>query len=146
MAQTGDIEITAVEDFNITKRLDMTKGQPSQVLIVEDEPLVLMDLEDRLTAMGYRVVGKATNLDRGCVLARDLDIDFAVLDVNLAGANSAAIADELCSRGVPFIFVTGYTKSGIAERYRNCVSVAKPYETTALQQALQHVLGAKQPL
>ena len=140
------MENAAVKSIKDALAHKMTKGKPSQALIVEDEPLVLMDLEDRLTAMGYRVVGKATNLDRGCALARDLDIDFAVLDVNLAGANSAAIADELCSRGVPFIFVTGYTKSGIAERYRNCVSVAKPYETTALQQALQHVLGTKQPL
>ncbi|MCK9992155.1 MAG: hypothetical protein Dbin4_00675 [Alphaproteobacteria bacterium] len=124
----------------------MTKGQPSQALIVEDELLLLMDLEDRLTAMGYLVVGKATTLDRGCQLARELDIDFAVLDVNLSGANSAAIADELSSRGVPFVFVTGYTKSGIPERYRTCMSVAKPYETASLSLALQVALKAKPPL
>lgn len=123
----------------------MAKGKPSQALIVEDEPLVLMDLEDRLTAMGYLVVGKAATLDRGRMLARELDIDVALLDVNLAGTNSAAIADELCSRGVPFVFVTGYTKSGIPERYRNCVSVAKPYETESLRQALQFALREKQP-
>lgn len=124
----------------------MTDTKPLQALIVEDELLVLMDLEDRLSTMGYLVVGKATTLDRGRMLARELDIDVALLDVNLSGANSAAIADELCSRGVPFVFVTGYTKSGIPERFRNCVSITKPYETASLHQALQNVLGAKQPL
>lgn len=123
----------------------MIEGQLPRALIVEDELLVLMDLEDKLADMGYLVVGKAANLERGRVLARELDLDVAVIDVNLSGANSAAIADELNARGVPFVFATGYTKSGIPERYRERVSIAKPYETASLRRALELVLSAKPP-
>ena len=123
----------------------MTAQQKPRALIVEDELLLLMDLEYTLTDLGYQIAGKATNLGRGQALARDLDLDVAVLDVNLSGLNSAAIADELSARGVPFLFASGYTESSIPERYRACIRIAKPYETATLQRALQQVLGSKAP-
>lgn len=123
----------------------MTAQQKPRALIVEDELLLLMDLEYTLTDLGYQIAGKASNLSRGQALARELEIDVAILDVNLSGLNSAAIADELSARGVPFIFASGYTESSIAERFRGCTRIAKPYETATLRRALQAVLGAKAP-
>ncbi|HUR44394.1 MAG TPA: response regulator [Candidatus Saccharimonadales bacterium] len=116
-----------------------------RVLIVEDEPLVVVDLEDSLTDLGYRVVEKARNLVDGLIFAQELDLDVAVLEVNLAGLTSTKIAELLDEKGVPFLLVTGYTTSGIPERLRNSLRVGKPFENAELGQALQELLGAKAP-
>lgn len=123
----------------------MIAQQKPRALIVEDELLLLMDLEYTLTDLGYQIAGKASNLSRGQALARELEIDVAVLDVNLSGLNSSPIADELSARGVPFLFASGYTESSIPERYRACTRIAKPYETITLRRALQQVLGPNAP-
>ncbi len=123
----------------------MTDRTRPRALIVEDEPLVLLDLEDTLTDLGYSVVDKARDLVTGLILARDLELDVAVLDVNLAGLSSAKIADLLNERGVPFLLVSGYTEAGIPERHRNSVRIAKPYEAATLRRALGNLLGAKAP-
>ena len=121
----------------------MVDEQRPRALIVEDELLVLMDLEDTLRDMGFEVVGKASDLRRGLALAKEQQIDVAILDLNLAGSSSETIADELEARGVPFLFASGYTEAAIPERHRTRPRIAKPYETTALRRALQQVLGAK---
>ena len=118
-------------------------SSPLRALIVEDEALVLMDLEQTLMDLGYEIAGKASDLRRGLELAREKDIDVAVLDVNLAGVNSAAIADELQQRGIPFVFATGYTAAGIPEHHRGSVRIDKPYETAALDRALKQVLTSR---
>ena len=123
----------------------MSSQHKPRALIVEDELLLLLDLEYTLMDLGYHIAGKASNLSRGQALARELEIDVAVLDVNLAGLNSSPIADELSARGVPFVFASGYTESSIPERFRACARIAKPYETATLQRALQQVLGPNAP-
>lgn len=125
-------------------RLAVNGDKARRALIVEDEPLVLMDLEAQMLDLGYVIAGKASSLERGCMLASqlDLEIDVAVLDVNLGGANSAPIADALQARGVPFLFASGYTETGIPERFRAVVRIAKPYATASLRRALQQ-LGEK---
>ena len=121
----------------------MVEEQRPRALIVEDELLVLMDLEDTLRDMGFEIAGKASDLRRGLALAKEQQIDVAILDLNLAGSSSETIADELEARGVPFLFASGYTEAAIPERYRSRPRVAKPYETTSLRRVLQQVLGAK---
>ncbi len=116
-----------------------------RVLIVEDQPLVLADLEDCLTELGYRVINTAQNLVDGLILAQALDLDVAVLDVNLAGLTSSKIADLLDKKGIPFLLVTGYTTAGIPERLRNALRVEKPFENATLGHALQDLLGDTAP-
>lgn len=123
----------------------MIDRERPRALIVEDEPLVLLDLEDTLTQLGYDVVDKARDLVQGLILAQDRDLDVAVLDVNLAGLSSAKIADILLERGVPFLLISGYTEAGIPERHRNSLRIAKPYESATLRRALRNLLGEKAP-
>ena len=103
-----------------------------RVLIVEDEPLVLMELEYTLTDLGYSVV-KAQDLVTALILAQKSEVDVAILDVSLGGVTSEKIADLLQKKGVPFVLVSGYTDEGIPERHRNRLRVAKPFETPVLR-------------
>ncbi|UZK66223.1 response regulator [Sphingomonas sp. M1-B02] len=86
----------------------MTELMGLRVLVVEDEPIVAMCLEDILETLGCVAVGPAGRLSEGLALAQDAAIDAAILDINLGGERSTAIASMLRARGVPFAFASGY--------------------------------------
>jgi hypothetical protein len=86
-----------------------------RVLIVEDEPLLALNIEDMLTELGHHVVATATRIDKSLSLAQVTEFDLAVLDINLAGSNTFQVADILRKRGLPFIFTTGYGADGYAD-------------------------------
>jgi len=72
-----------------------------RVLIVEDEPLLALNLEDMLTELAYPVVGIATRIETALVLAEGSEFELAILDINLAGSNSFPVADILRQRRKP---------------------------------------------
>ena len=96
-----------------------------RVLIVEDDVLIALYLEDLLTALGHEVVGQATRIHMAMELARESDIDFAVLDINVAGTKSFPVADILRQRGIPFAFATGYGAEGLMDGYRDFPTLRK---------------------
>ena len=63
-------------------------------------------------------------------------IDAAVLDVNLNGQASYAVADALTLRGAPFVFSTGYEKAKLLDSYRSFRVLQKPYREAELCDAL----------
>jgi CheY-like chemotaxis protein len=108
-----------------------------RILVVEDETMIAMMVEDFLVDLGWDVIGLAGSLDRALVMARDADIDAAVLDVNLHGDDSFAAADILSERKIPFVFATGYGANGIADRFRDVPTVTKPFHRDDLEHALR---------
>lgn len=105
------------------------------ILLAEDEMLVAMMLEDRLTASGYRVV-KASRLARCMELAESAPLDLAILDINLAGEVSFPAAEVLRRRGIPFVFSSGYDDNILPEAWRSEKILQKPYDTRQLTAAL----------
>lgn len=120
----------------------MTGQTSKRVLIVEDEVLLAMHLEDLLTALGHEVVGQATRIDMAMEVAREIDIDFAVLDLNVAGTKSFPVADILCKRSIPFAFATGYGAEGLVDGYRDVPTLRKPYAQEDLEQAIKQLFCA----
>lgn len=112
-----------------------------RILIVEDEVLLAMHLEDLLIEMGHEVVGPAIRVPEALEFARQVDLDFAVLDVNVAGSQSFPVADILLGRSIPFVFATGYGVEGFLERYRDHPTLRKPYEPRELQRAIERALA-----
>jgi len=108
----------------------------ARVLVVEDELLVAMLIEDYLRDLGYEVVGPAMRLDRGLELARTEQIDFAMLDINLADRLSFPIADVLAERGIPFIFSTGGGRGRLVPRHEHSVTLHKPFDLSDMERAL----------
>ena len=113
-----------------------------RVLVVEDESLVAMLLETILEDLGCTPVGPASNVDEGEAIARDtVDLDAALLDVNLAGRQVFPVAAVLKARGVPFVFSTGYGESGLPEHWRGNPTVQKPFTDAAIRDALMAALN-----
>lgn len=114
-----------------------------RVLIVEDEILLVMNLQDMLTGLGHVVTCVATRIDRALALARDGDIDFAVLDLNVAGTLSFPVADVLRQRGIPFIFASGYGIQGLIDGYRGECVLTKPFGPRDLERTIAQLLSAR---
>lgn len=105
------------------------------ILAVEDEALVAMMLEDILEDAGCTVICVG-HLAQATLLARERDIDAAVLDENLHGQRSYAVADALAIRGIPFIFATGYGDKNLRKLYPDSPVIPKPYSQADLIAAL----------
>lgn len=113
-----------------------------RVLVVEDEALVAMLIEDVLTDAGFEVAGPFAQADKALRWLEQEEIDGAILDVNLGGGErSYSIASELSARGVPFLFVTGYGRSGIDARFAGVPVLQKPFSAKTLQGVLERLLG-----
>lgn len=122
---------------------DLATMSGLRILLVEDEALVAMMIEDMLQGMGCTVVGIAGSVTEGLAFAADtdLELDGAVLDVNLGGEKVFPVAQRLKTRGVPFIFSTGYGAAGIVEEFALTPILAKPYGSAALQDMLVSLGG-----
>jgi CheY-like chemotaxis protein len=114
----------------------------TRVLVVEDEAMVSMMLEDFLEDLGCVVVATASRLEDALVKAAQLEVDVAVLDVNLAGKLSYPVAELLRSRGIPFLFATGYGTAGLPDRLSDAPVLSKPYLRAQLVAALEAAQGA----
>jgi CheY-like chemotaxis protein len=106
-----------------------------RVLVVEDEALVILDLEQTLSALGCQVV-RLQNLGVELkTLMEAKPVDAAVLDVDIAGQPSYPLADALSELGIPIIFATGF--ASVDNRYHHVPMLEKPYSSDELQAALQ---------
>jgi len=113
------------------------------ILIVEDESLVAMLLETILEDMGCATVGPISNIDDALkLLADDVALDGALLDVNVAGREVFPVAAELKARGVPFVFSTGYGEGGLPGDWRGHAVIQKPFTEAAVRDALIKALEA----
>ncbi len=114
----------------------MTVPVRPKVLVVEDESLVAMLIEDMLSDMGYEVVAVAARFDQALEAARTIGADLAILDLNLAGARTDAVAEVLRARGIPFMFATGYGAAGVTAEWSHVPVVQKPFQESDLSRAL----------
>jgi CheY-like chemotaxis protein len=110
--------------------------QGLRVLVVEDEMMVSMLIEDMLSDLACVVVGPASRLDEAIELVGRVELDCAVLDVNLGGQPIFPLADLLRERGVPFAFATGYGDAGLRDADRGSLVLQKPFREGDLARVL----------
>ena len=116
------------------------KVQGMRILIVEDSLLLSLALESGLVEAGAVVVGQATDVAEGLVMAA-MPMDAAVLDANLNGESVAPVARALEARGIPFIFATGYGDNNASPKGFSAPFIRKPYNVTQVAAALAKVTG-----
>lgn len=98
-----------------------------RVLIVEDELLVGMEMAKALQEEGWEVVGPVGTLEEAfSILADGPALNAAVLDINLNGQLVYPVADLLRTRGIPYLFCTGYDGLEPDKRHGEHPIVQKP--------------------
>ncbi len=114
-----------------------------KVFVVEDEAIIAMMLEDMLLDLGCSVIGPCTGLKQAHqVLASSETPGAAILDVNVGGEQVYPVASALAARGVPLVFATGYGSVGLADDWRDRVTVQKPYTQDDISRALGAAIAA----
>jgi CheY-like chemotaxis protein len=112
-----------------------------RVFVVEDEVMIRMLLEDMLTELGCTIAAAAARLDEAVELAKTAAFDVAILDVNLNGQPILPVADLLASRGMPFVFATGYGEHGLPDAHRERPMLKKPFQLESLRRTLETALN-----
>jgi CheY-like chemotaxis protein len=110
-----------------------------RILVVDDEPLIAMDIVASLMDEGCAVVGPAATLAKALALIDSTEIDAALLDANLAGDPVDALAAALVRRKIPFAFVSGYGREGLPEAYRQATLIKKPFQRQRLIDAVRQM-------
>src|SRR5690349_16047712 len=114
------------------------------VLLVEDEYLIAADAEIMLMQLGVANVTLIGDFEEAHRAAAQGQFDAVILDVNLNGKHSFPIAKTLQTRGIPFVFATGYNlQSRPLPGFEHGVCVTKPYSADRLKGALLSALHAK---
>lgn len=120
----------------------------SKILVVEDEAIVVMSLEEDLTAMGQEVVGTAASGDEAIEKAMALRPDLVLMDIAMPGNKDGIdAADAIMSEiDVPVIFLTAHSDPKLIKRAKLIKPVGyivKPYKDTELKVAIELALYKK---
>jgi DNA-binding response OmpR family regulator len=102
-----------------------------RILILEDDPLIALDLSQIVETMGHEVVDICD-----CIASArnqvDNHVDFALLDVDLRDGKSFPVAVALQERGIPYAFVSGSRPADLPQGLREARFIAKPYSEAAI--------------
>ena len=107
-----------------------------RIMILEDDPLIALDLQWIVEECGHEVVEICESLaDARRAMSRP--IDFALLDVDLPDGKSFEVAATLNSAHVPFAFVSGSRRCDLPDYLSHAPFVAKPYAHAAIRNSLR---------
>lgn len=115
-------------------------GLTSKVLIIEDEPLIALDLESIVSELGHQVVAKAQTAKDAVAQAHSQRPELVLADINLGegGSGVDAVREILASFDIPVIFITAYPEKLLTgERPEPTYLISKPF----LRETVQATVG-----
>jgi len=119
-------------------------SQPTtKVLIIEDEPIISLDLQSIIKEMGHEVVATATTRDEAVRAARRTGPGLVLADIKLADGSSGidAVRQILSELEVPIVFITAYPERLLTgERPEPTFLVTKPFVPDTVRVAVSQAL------
>jgi len=115
----------------------------SKVLIIEDEPIIALDLENLVTELGHKVVAIAATRDEAVAKAHSERPGLVLADINLGegGSGIDAVSEILASFDIPVIFITAYPEKLLTgERPEPTYLIAKPFLPETVQATVGQAL------
>jgi CheY-like chemotaxis protein len=112
----------------------------SRVLVVEDEPLVALEIAQVLTEAGFDVAGPVGKVAAALDLLKWKGCDAAVLDINLGSETSEPVALELIKSGISFVTLSGYSRDQHPPVFKNAPALTKPLQLERLIAELRRCL------
>jgi two-component SAPR family response regulator len=110
-----------------------------RILIVEDDPLVAMNLEMVVTAIVTAVVVVEASVAATKKILHEA-LDFAFLDVNVTNGKTFEIAEILERKRVPFVFVSGSPQEQLPSDLRNVPFIPKPFYPAQIERVLRAIV------
>jgi PAS domain S-box-containing protein len=110
-------------------------------LVVEDESLIALDLVDTLEKLGAEEAQAVSTEQESLALLKESAFDCALLDANLHGRSVENIAAALTRHKIPFVFVTGYGRTGLPAAFQHAPVLAKPASEDQLLEAITELVS-----
>ena len=110
------------------------------ILVVEDEPLIVMDITQVFEHTGAEITSTNT-VRHALLLAEDKELSAAILDHALSDGDSSELCARLKERGIPFMIYSGYVK--LEGPCKGAPHVNKPARDGELVAAMENLLGGK---
>jgi len=161
-AKRAALLLTAVEAFSLEEAAFIVDESPeevesaildaqktidsqlaSKVLIIEDEPIIALDLENLVTELGHKVVAIAATKDDAVAKAKSERPGLVLADINLGegGSGIDAVSEILASFDIPVIFITAYPEKLLTgERPEPTYLIAKPFLPETVQATVGQAL------
>jgi CheY-like chemotaxis protein len=115
----------------------------TDVLIIEDEPMIAMDLESIVEGLGHNVTATARTHDEAVSAVRKQKPGLVLADIQLADGSSGleAVNELLGSIEVPVIFITAYPDRLLTgERPEPAFLITKPYQPDTVKAIVSQAL------
>ena len=162
--------LTTLEDFSIPQTAEIMELEPEKVealvqeavaeidretatsvLIIEDEPLISMQLEDLVQSLGHEICGTAATRTQAQQVVNEKTPGLVLADIQLADGSSGldAVDDILAIGSVPVIFITAYPERLLTgDRPEPTYLVTKPFQEQTVRAAISQALffGSSRPL
>jgi CheY-like chemotaxis protein/DNA-directed RNA polymerase specialized sigma24 family protein len=110
---------------------EVTAQVATSVLIIEDEPLIAIDLEGLMEELGHTIIGNARTHAEAIDLARGRNVGLILADIQLADGSSGmdAVNELLQTTQAPVIFITAYPERLLTgRRAEPTYLVTKPFK------------------
>jgi CheY-like chemotaxis protein/DNA-binding PadR family transcriptional regulator len=120
----------------------------SKILVVDDEAIITMQLERRLSVMGYSVAGMAASGEDAVDKARRTRPDLVLMDIVMPGKMNGIEAAKIITKelDIPVVFVTAYADDTVIEQAKNARPygyIVKPFNELEIKAAIEVALFKK---
>lgn len=140
--------ILRIAEAEVRRNLDVAGKEiadqiSARVLIIEDEPLIALDIENIVTDIGHDVVGIATTRTEAIAAAKEKKPGMVLADIQLADGSSGidAVNDILKDINVPVIFITAYPERLLTgERAEPTFLITKPFKPEMVKAVISQAL------
>lgn len=149
-------EIMELDEANVQSLVrdaieEIDSESRTSVLIIEDEPLISMQLEDLVRSLGHDICGTAATRTQAKEVVAEKTPGLVLADIQLADGSSGldAVDDILAISSVPVIFITAYPERLLTgDRPEPTYLVTKPFQEQTVRTAISQALffGSSRPL
>ncbi len=141
-------EILDLDDASFSSLLSEASNEISRqvatdILIIEDEPLIAMDIEEMVESLGHRVVGIARTHAEAVGIFAKSHPRMVLADIQLADGSSGidAVNEILAATSVPVIFITAFPERLLTgERPEPAFLVTKPFNPDMVKALISQAL------
>jgi CheY-like chemotaxis protein/DNA-directed RNA polymerase specialized sigma24 family protein len=145
--------ILDLDEADVVRKLDVARQElrrqaTTRVLIIEDEPVIAMDIAGIVESLGHEVIGVAGRQAEAVELARKHRPGLVLADVQLQDGDSGIVTVQEIMRSMdaPVIFVTGFPERLLTgDRVEPAFIVTKPFDPETLKVAIVQALSFSTP-
>jgi len=137
-ASPQDVESLVAEAME-----EIERQTHADVLIIEDEPIIAMDIESIVRDLGHNVTGVAVTRDEAVSQARKSPPGLVLADIQLADDSSGidAVKDILSEFSMPVIFITAFPERLLTgTRPEPTFLITKPFQRSTVKAAISQAL------